>query len=139
GGGRLGLVGGGRGGGGLGWGPGVRLLGRVPHDAIPSLIASADVVCQPSLIEPFGQALLEAMAAGRPVVATRIGGPPEFVGPDSGVLVDPTDLDELERALRDAPPLPRPDEAPRAAAARDDVRLQAERVEAILATAAEGR
>src|SRR5207244_6571309 len=39
---------------------GIRLLGRTPHDRVPELIADADVVCQPSLIEPLGQALLEA-------------------------------------------------------------------------------
>ena len=40
----------------------VRLVGRVPHEEVPGWIASADVVCQPSLIEPLGQSLLEAMA-----------------------------------------------------------------------------
>ena len=77
----------------------LRLVGAAPHDRIPDYIARAHVVCQPSLVEPFGQALLEAMACGRPVVATRIGGPPEFVPPQAGVLVDPLDVDELERAL----------------------------------------
>ena len=56
--------------------PNVELAGRVPHAEIPVRIAGAHVVCQPSLIEPFGQAVLEAMACGRSVVATRIGGPP---------------------------------------------------------------
>src|SRR5207253_10412829 len=78
----------------------VRVVGRVPHEDVPGWIASADVVCQPSLIEPPGQSLLEAMACARSVVATRIGGPPEFVAPDAGVLVDPIDLDSLERGLR---------------------------------------
>ena len=110
----------------------VRVVGRVPHDDVPGWIASADVVCQPSLIEPLGQSLLEAMACARPVVATRIGGPPEFVPPDAGFLVDPTDLDSLERGLRAAAALPRPNEAARAAAAGHDVRRQAERIEAIL-------
>jgi len=50
----------------------VRLLGRVPHSDVPRLIAEAHVLCQPSLIEPLGQALLEGMASGRSVVATRI-------------------------------------------------------------------
>src|SRR4051794_30129268 len=58
---------------------GIELVGRLPYDRVPEHIAGAHVVCQPSLIEPFGQALLEAMACGRTVVATRIGGPPEFV------------------------------------------------------------
>src|SRR5262245_11602486 len=80
----------------------VSVVGRVPNDEVAGWLVAADVVCQPSLIEPFGQALLEAMAAGRSVVATRIGGPPEFVVPDAGELVDPTDVDDLERALREA-------------------------------------
>ena len=57
----------------------VRVVGRVPHDDVPAWLSAADVVCGPALIEPFGQALLEAMACERSVVATRIGGPPEFV------------------------------------------------------------
>src|SRR5205085_4299123 len=50
---------------------GIVLAGRVRHDEIPEFLAQAHVLCQPSLIEPFGQALLEAMATGRSVVATR--------------------------------------------------------------------
>jgi glycosyltransferase involved in cell wall biosynthesis len=119
--------------------PGVRLLGRVPHDEIPGLLAESHVLAQPSLIEPLGQALLEAMAAGRSVVATRIGGPPEFVPPEAGVLVDPLDGDELVRALHVAAQLPRPNADARAAASAHDVRLQAERIEAILSRAAAGR
>lgn len=116
----------------------VRVVGRVPHDEIPGWIASADVVCQPSLLEPFGQSLLEALACGRSVVATRLGGPPEFVPAEAGVLVDPTDLDDLEHGLRLAAALPRPNEAARAAAAEHDVRRQAARIEAILERAAAG-
>ena len=111
--------------------PGIRLLGRVPHDDVPGLIAAAHVVAQPSLIEPFGQSLLEAMACGRSVVATRVGGPPEFVTPDAGVLVDPTDDDELVRGLDTAAGLPRPNQAAREAAEPHDVNRQAERLEQI--------
>jgi glycosyltransferase involved in cell wall biosynthesis len=117
----------------------VRVVGRVPHDEIPSWMAAADVVCQPSLIEPLGQSLLEAMACSRSVVATRFGGPPEFVPPGAGVLVDPTDLDELERGLRLAAALPRPNEAAVAAAAEHDVRRQAARVEEVLERAVRDR
>ncbi len=119
--------------------PGVRVVGRVTHDAVPGYLAAADVVCGPALIEPFGQALLEALACGRNVVATRVGGPPEFVPPEAGILVDPLDVGELTRALEAAASLPVPNEAARAAAATHDVRLQAERVEAILLRAARGR
>jgi glycosyltransferase involved in cell wall biosynthesis len=116
--------------------PGVRVLRTVSHDDVPGLIAGARVVCGPSLIEPFGQALLEAMACGRTVVATRVGGPPEFVPPEAGVLVDPLDEAALERALRSALAFPCPNPAARRAAEAHDVRRQAERVEAVLARAA---
>jgi len=117
----------------------VRLLGRVAHDDVPALLAGAHVLCQPSLLEPLGQALLEGMAAGRSVVATRIGGPPEFVPPDAGVLVDPLDVDALAHGLRRAAGFPRPNAAGREAAAAHDVRRQAERIETILSRAAAGR
>ena len=110
----------------------IRVAGRVPHDEVPAWIAACDVLCQPSLVEPFGLATLEAMASGRSVVATRVGGPPEFVTPESGVLVDPEDEDSLVAALSRAADLPRPNLAARDAAADHDVRLQAERVEGIL-------
>ncbi len=117
---------------------GVELLGRVPHGEIPGLLAAAHVLCQPSLIEPLGQALLEAMACGRSVVATRIGGPPEFVPPEAGVLVDPLDVEAIAAAMLQAASLPCPNDAARAAAAEHDVRRQAARIEAILSRAAAG-
>ena len=115
------------------------LLGTVPQERIPELIGASDVVCQPSLVEPFGQALLEAMACGRPVVATRIGGPPEFVPPEAGILVDPCDELAVAAALRAAAWLPCPNPAARAAAERHDVKRQAERIEAVLERASRGR
>ena len=115
---------------------GVRLLGRVAHGEIPRLLAESHVLAQPSLVEPLGQALLEAMACGRSVVATRIGGPPEFVPPEAGVLVDPLDVAALGRALEQAAALPCPNDAAREATEEHDVRRQAERIEAILSRAA---
>jgi glycosyltransferase involved in cell wall biosynthesis len=72
-------------------------------------------------------------------VATRIGGPPEFVPPEAGVLVDPADEEALVDALRAAASFPCPNPAARAAAEAHDVRRQAEKVEAILRRAAAGR
>jgi glycosyltransferase involved in cell wall biosynthesis len=117
----------------------VSVIGRVSHDSVPAWLSSADVVCGPALIEPFGQALLEAMACGRSVVATRIGGPPEFVPAGAGVLVDPLDVVELARALEAAALLPSPNEAARAAAATHDLRTQAARVEEVLLRAVRDR
>jgi glycosyltransferase involved in cell wall biosynthesis len=119
--------------------PNVRLVGRVPHAEIPGHLARASVVCQPSLVEPFGQSVLEAMACGRSVVATRVGGPPEFVAPEAGVLVDPLDEGSIADGLRRAAALPRPNPAARAAAELHDVNEQARRLEAILLRAARGR
>jgi glycosyltransferase involved in cell wall biosynthesis len=117
----------------------VKITGRVPHDEVPRYLAEASVLCQPSLIEPFGQALLEAMAAGRSVVATRVGGPPEFVPPEAGVLVDPLDTAALTDAMRRAASFPSPNPSARAAAAEHDVRRQAEKIESILERAVRGR
>ena len=111
---------------------GIRLVGRVPHERVAEWIGACDVLCQPSLVEPFGQALLEALASERSVVATRVGGPPEFVPPEAGVLVDPASVASIAEGLRAAAGLPSPNPAAREAAAGHDVRLQAERVERVL-------
>jgi len=116
--------------------PRIELVGSVAHDEIPDRIARARVVCQPSLVEPLGQALLEAMACGRPVVATRVGGPPELVPPEAGVLVDPLDVEALSSALAAAAELPCPNQAARAAAESHDVATQAARIEGVLRHAA---
>jgi len=112
--------------------PGVLVAGRVPHGDVADWIAACDVLCQPSLTEPFGQAALE-----RSVVATTEGGPPEFVTPAAGVLVAPGDAGALTDALARAAALPSPNPAARAAAAEHDVRLQAGRMAAVLQRAVE--
>lgn len=119
--------------------PGVRLVGRIAHADVPAWIAACDVLCQPSRREPFGQAALEAMAMERSVIATTAGGPPEFVTPQAGVLVDPGDVAALTAALEQAAALPAPNPAARAAAAEHDVRRQAARMAAVLERAAQGR
>src|SRR5438067_6408999 len=110
----------------------VHLRGTVSHEEIPALLAEAHVVCQPSYIEPFGQALLGALASGRSVVATRIGGPPEFVTPEAGMLVDPADVGSIAEGMRQAAKLPCPNPAARRAAELHDVNEQARLVEEIL-------
>lgn len=61
-----------------------------------SLIAAADVYVLPSLFEGLPISLLEAMALGRPVIATRVGGVPEVVASgETGILVPPGDADRL--------------------------------------------
>ena len=75
------------------------------------------------------------MATARSVVATREGGPPEFVTPQAGVLVDPLDVAAITEGLRTAVELPSPNMAAREAAAEHDSRVQAQRMAAVLASA----
>lgn len=77
----------------------VHLLGRVDDATRDWLLANAAVLAYPSLDEGFGFPLLEAMAAGAPVVASTAGSIPEVAG-DAAVLVDPADTDGLAAALR---------------------------------------
>ena len=119
--------------------PKIRLAGNVEHARVAAWVAAADVVCQPSLAEPFGLATLEGLASGRSVVATGVGGPPEFVPAGAGVLIDPTDDEAMRAGLDAAALLPRPNPAARSAAEAHDVRRQAERVEELLVRAAASR
>lgn len=79
-------------------GDGVHFIGRVP-DVAPYLQA-ADVFVLPSSTEGLSNALLEAMAAGLPAVATRVGGAPDVIKDDvAGKLVSPDNPEELGNAL----------------------------------------
>ncbi len=76
----------------------VEFLGYVSDPA--SRLAEAAVVIVPSRNEGFGHALLEALAAGRPVVAAAVGGVPDLLRDGSnGLLVPPEDPDALARAV----------------------------------------
>ena len=67
---------------------------------VPALLASVAVAAMPSLNEALSNALLEAMAAGAPVVATRVGGTPEALADgESGLLVPPADVPALAAAI----------------------------------------
>ncbi|MEU8590866.1 glycosyltransferase [Streptomyces sp. NPDC048664] len=74
----------------------VRFLGA--RTDVSGYLARADAVVLPSLSEGSSNAVAEAMAAGRPVVATAVGGTPELLG-DRGVLVPPADPAALAEAL----------------------------------------
>jgi glycosyltransferase involved in cell wall biosynthesis len=75
-------------------------LGFVPHDELQQLYARAAVVACPSRREGFGVACLEAMAHGRPVVATSVGGLRDLVVEgETGLVVPPGDPSALRAAL----------------------------------------
>lgn len=113
----------------------VTVTGVVPHAEVAGWIAAADVVCQPSLAEPFGIAALEAMALARPVLVSANGGAAEFVPPQAGVVVDPTDGAAIESGLRAAIAIGTPCAAARAAAEQRSAEREAQRFTEILATA----
>lgn len=75
-----------------------RLLGF--QDNVFPLVRAADLFVLPSLNEPFGLSIIEAMALEKPVVATRAGGPLEIVADEeSGILVAPSNAAEMARAI----------------------------------------
>jgi glycosyltransferase involved in cell wall biosynthesis len=76
----------------------VQFLGH--RSDVPRLLAAADIHCQPNTgPEPFGVAFVEGLYAGRPVVATHLGGAVEIVDDSCGVLVLPGDAEALAAAL----------------------------------------
>ena len=78
----------------------VRFPGWQPN--VQKLLAVCDIYCQPNIYpEPFGITFIEALYAGKPVIATAIGGPKEIVDESCGFLVPPNNPGELASALRD--------------------------------------
>jgi glycosyltransferase involved in cell wall biosynthesis len=76
--------------------------GLLEADELVAALAAADVVVHPSLNEIFPNAVGEAMACGRPVIAADAGGTAELVGEDgAGVLVPPGDADALAASVRE--------------------------------------
>lgn len=77
--------------------------GHVPYSRMPELYGACDLFCLPSTMkeniqEQFGYVLIEAMACGRPIVASKVGAIAEVVG-DAGLLVTPGDFNDLADAL----------------------------------------
>lgn len=79
----------------------VHMLGSIDHDKLPLWISACNLVALPSHNEGVPNVLLESMACGIPVVATRIGGIPEVVPPEAGILCQPRDIAGLVKALND--------------------------------------
>ena len=79
----------------------INFLGRLPHEQIPSLMRSFDVLINCTIVpESFGVVILEASACGIPVVATRVGGVPEVCRDgETGLLVEPNDSNALAQAV----------------------------------------
>jgi glycosyltransferase involved in cell wall biosynthesis len=76
----------------------VRSLGFVPHDELAPLYGGAEAFCYPSLLEGFGMPVLEAQAAGAPVITSAGTATAEAAG-DAAILVDPREIGEIAEAL----------------------------------------
>jgi glycosyltransferase involved in cell wall biosynthesis len=78
----------------------VSFLGSLRREAVRDEMRACSCFVLPSESESFGVVCIEALACGRPVVATRSGGPEEIVTERDGVLVPPRDADALAEGLR---------------------------------------
>jgi teichuronic acid biosynthesis glycosyltransferase TuaC len=78
----------------------VTTLGQVQNEEVFALMHASDLMCLPSYTEGMPTVVLEAGAAGLPVVATRVGGIPELIGDDErGLLIPPGDSEVLVAAI----------------------------------------
>jgi L-malate glycosyltransferase len=83
----------------LGLAEAVEFVGE--REDVPEIMAGADVVLVPSLEEPFGRTVAEAMAVGTPVIATSVGGPAELIDDGrSGLLAPPGEPEAWVQAIR---------------------------------------
>jgi len=116
----------------------LQLAGAVPHAALGDWFRAASLLCLPSWNEGVPNVVLEAMASGTPVVATRVGGIPEVVPEYAGLLLPAHDEAALAQALISA--LDRPWDGERIARHAADFRWDdnIDRLEALLAAAVAG-
>lgn len=118
---------------------GLRLVGAVPHEEVPRWMTAADVVVLPSWNEGTPNVVIEALASGRRVVATEVGGVPDLVSaPVLGELVPARQPDALAAALSRALDAPYDPEAVASAAASGSWSESAARLLAVLEEARAG-
>lgn len=116
----------------------VTLTGAIAHADVAPWMVAADALALVSRVEPLGVVALEALASGRPVVATEIGGVREIVPRECGALVPPGNPVAIADALVRVIAHPPSAAACRAAADRHALTRQAEIVERILGGAVSG-
>jgi glycosyltransferase involved in cell wall biosynthesis len=86
----------------LGLSGNIRFCGRQLHTEIPHWMSAADVFCLPSYREGCPNVILEALASGKPVVASRVGGIPELLHEQNGVMPPAGDSEALADGLSQA-------------------------------------
>ncbi|WP_099823298.1 glycosyltransferase [Oceaniglobus indicus] len=117
----------------------IALTGWLDEGRVNGELAAAHVLVMPSFAEGLPMVIMEAMAAGRPVISTFIAGIPELVTPDTGLLVAAGDADALAGAMAKMASLPVSRLAAMGQAGRDrvlarhDIDEQAARLRALIA------
>jgi glycosyltransferase involved in cell wall biosynthesis len=77
----------------------IDFMGHVPRERVPAVMAACALHCLPSFGDPYPGSILEAMACGKPVVATDAGGIPYLLPDDGGRRIPPGDVPALADAL----------------------------------------
>jgi glycosyltransferase involved in cell wall biosynthesis len=81
----------------------ILFMGGKKHEEIPLWMNACDIFVLPSLNESFGVVIIEAMACGKPVIGTRVGGIPEIISRDNiGILVKPKHSESLSECIIEA-------------------------------------
>ncbi|MGV8939216.1 MAG: glycosyltransferase family 4 protein [Allorhizobium sp.] len=83
-----------------------RRIGLLPAMAVRDAFSMSNIVVVPSRAEAMPYIVIEALAAGKTVIASRVGGIPEILGPDSAALAIPGDADDLARIMAKAVAMP---------------------------------
>ncbi|MDR4235637.1 glycosyltransferase family 4 protein, partial [Priestia megaterium] len=83
----------------LGLGKHVRMIGKVDREEICKQLSDSDCFVLASRSETFGVSYIEAIASGLPVIASKCGGPEDFVNEENGVLIEKDNLEELVKAM----------------------------------------
>ncbi len=77
----------------------VTFHGYCPRERLVDLYSASDIFVLPTMAESFGLVFIEAMACGVPIIGTRVGGVPDIVQEENGILVEPDDYLAVRRAI----------------------------------------
>lgn len=78
----------------------VIFTGRLTNGEVQQVVNAADIYVQPSLMEGCSIAIIEAMACGKPVIAADVGGNPDIISKETGILIEPRSSEALREALK---------------------------------------
>ncbi|EUJ23138.1 glycosyl transferases group 1 family protein [Listeria grandensis FSL F6-0971] len=73
--------------------------GRLTNEEVQQVVNAADIYVQPSLMEGCSIAIIEAMACGKPVIAANVGGNPDIISKETGILIEARSSEALREAL----------------------------------------